>query len=118
MRLLYTCTVRITGFCFLYSHHQTSAVKQRRGSQPSGTFKEETERRKRKLEGRKEKRPSCSTYYSPVRASDLVRDLHGCFFTFLTSSLVYFNVSTKYKLEENFIVVRVELPFIRHTLML
>ena len=72
-------------------------MKQRRGSQPSKdheTFKQETERRKRKLEGKKERKQSCSTYYTPVRVSDLVRDLHGCFFTFLTSSLVYFNVST------------------------
>ena len=71
-------------------------MKQRRGSQASKaheTFKQETERRKRKLEGKKERKQSCSTYYTPVRVSDLVRDLHGCFFTFLTSSLVYFNVS-------------------------
>ncbi len=67
VRLLYTCTVGITGFCILY------------------------------------------------RVSDLVRDLHGCFFTFLTSSLVYFNVSTKYKLAEN-IFVGSELQLIRHTL--
>jgi len=78
-----------------FSHHQTSAVRQRRGSQPSGnhkTFKEETERRKKKLKGKKERTHSCSSYYSPIRVSDVIRDLHGCFFTFLTSSLVYFNV--------------------------
>ena len=72
-------------------------MRQRRCSQPSEThktFKEETERRKRKLEGKKERAPSCSMYYSPIRVSDIIRDLHGCFFTFLTSSLVYFNVST------------------------
>ena len=67
-------------------------------------FKEETEQRKRKLEGKKERTHSCSSYYSPIRVSDVIRDLHGCFFTFLTSSLVYFNVSTntnyKYTIED------------------
>ena len=95
MRLYSTLVLLLN--LLLDSHHQTSAVRQRRGSQPSGshkTFKEETERRKRNLEGKKERKHSCSTYYSPIRVSDVIRDLHGCFFTFLTSSLVYFNVST------------------------
>ena len=70
-----------------FSYHQTSAVRQRRGSQHPGARNPAKKRKE-------EKEKSCSTYYSATRVSDVLRDLQGCFFTFLTSSLVHFNVST------------------------
>ena len=75
-----------------FSYHQTSAVRQRRGSQHPGARNPAKKRKE-------EKEKSCTTYYSATRVSDVLRDLQGCFFTFLTSSLVHFNVSTTYSLQ-------------------
>jgi Co/Zn/Cd efflux system component len=64
-----------------YSYHQSRAVRQEKPS---------------RLHARAEETVSaCSSFMKTTRVMDVTRDLCGCVFTFLTCSLVYYQVVTE-----------------------
>ena len=68
-----------------FSYHQKLAVRQQSGTRGSLSSKIRTIETEGNL--------SCSYFCQRIRVSDLLRDFCGSFFTLLTSSLVFFNVS-------------------------
>jgi len=65
-----------------YSYHQGRAVTQRKP-------------KKRNEYGKGDSQSCCSRFMKKTRMADVMRDLFGCGFTFLTCSLVYYEVVTE-----------------------